>query len=74
MPFYHMKDVSVDRGEEGSLIGRTSLRPFFVVSVPSAGVLNVHEAKNVPLLVQNKERVCEMRSFSRGPPPPPPPR
>ena len=41
MPFYHMKDVSVDRGEEGSLIGRTSLRPFFVVSVPSAGVLNV---------------------------------
>ena len=39
-----------------------SLRSYLVVSAPSAGVLNIHEAKNVPLLVQNEERVCKMRS------------
>ena len=39
----------VDRGGEGSMIERTSLRPYLVVSAPSAGVLNVHEAKNIPL-------------------------
>ena len=31
---------------------RTSLRPYLVVSAPSTGVSNVHEAKNVPLQVR----------------------
>ena len=31
---------------------RTSLRPYHVVSVPSTGVSNVCEAKNVPLQVR----------------------
>ena len=46
---------------EGFPIERTSLRPFFVVSVPSA---------RVSLLVQSKELVCEMYSFDGGPLPP----
>lgn len=49
--------TSVDRGGEGSPIEKTSLRPFLVVSAPSAEVSNVHEAKNVLLLVQNEEHV-----------------
>ena len=68
-----MNDVSVYLGGqrgEGSPIERTSLSPYFVVSAPSARVLNIHEAKNVPLLVQNEEPLCEMRSFHRGPLPP----
>ena len=60
----------VDRGGEGSLIETKSLRPFLVVSVPSTGVLNVHRAKNVPLLVQNEEHMRETHSFNRGPLPP----
>ena len=46
---------------------KMSLRPYLVVSAPSAGVLNVHKAKNVPLLVQNEDCVREMRFFDRGP-------
>ena len=46
------------------------LRPHLVVSAPSTGVSNVCEAKNVLLLVQNEECVCEMHSFDRGPLPP----
>ena len=41
-----------------------------MVSASSAGVLNVHEMRNVPLLVQNEERVQEIRSFDWGPLPP----
>ena len=59
----------IDRGGEGSPIERASLRLHLVDSAPSAGVLNVHKAKNVQLLVQNGEHVCKMRSFERGPPP-----
>ena len=44
-----------------------SLRPYLVVSAPSAGVSNIRKAKNVPLLF---ERVREMRSIDRGPLPP----
>ena len=68
-----MNDVSayLDRQRgEGSLTERTCLRPFLVVSVPNTGVLNIREAKNVPLLVQDEERVREMRSFDQGPLPP----
>ena len=46
---------------------RTSLRPFHLVPVPSAEVLNIREAKNLLLLVLNKEHMHEMRSFDRGP-------
>ena len=48
-------------------VEKMSLRPYLVVSVLSAEVLNVCEAKNVPLLVQNKERVGKMRPFHWGP-------
>ena len=58
---------SIRGGCEGE---RTSLRPYLVVSATSAGVSNVCEAKNVPLLVQNEKRLCKMRSFDRGPLPP----
>ena len=34
-------------GGEGSPIGKTSLRLYLVVSVQSAGVSNIHKAKNV---------------------------
>ena len=50
-----------DRGGEGSLIERTSLRPFLVVTVPSTGVFNIRKVKNVSLLVQDEERVHKMR-------------
>ena len=39
------------------------------MSAPSTGVSNVHEVKNVPLLVQNEEHMCKMCSFDRVPPP-----
>ena len=67
--FYHVNDVSVYLGKqrgEGSPVERTSLRSFLVVSVPSAGVLNVHKVRNVSLLVQNEERVHEMHSFNQA--------
>ena len=50
-----------------ALIERTRLRPYLVASAPTAGVLNVREAKNVPLPNQNEERVREIRSFDREP-------
>ena len=40
--------------------------PDLVVSAPSAGVSNSRKVKSVPLLVQNKERMCEMRPFDQG--------
>ena len=54
-----MNDIGVylEVGREGSPIEKTSLRPFLIVSAPSAEVLNIHEAKHVLLLVQNKEHV-----------------
>ena len=61
--------TEIDRGGEGSPIERASLRPHLVDSALSTGVLNIHKAKNVPLLVQNGEHVCKMHSFERGPPP-----
>ena len=51
-----------------STIERTSLRTYVAVSAPSAGVLNVHEAKNVLLLVQNENMLCKMCSFDVGSP------
>ena len=58
--------TQVDRGR-GSPVERTSLRLDLILSTPSAGVLNVREAKSVPLLVKNEERVREMLSMT--PPP-----
>ena len=55
---------------EGSLIEKTSFRPYLVVSAPSTGASNVLEAKNIPLLFQNEEHMCEVRSFDQGPLPP----
>ena len=50
---------------------RTSLRPFLVASAPNAAVSNVCEARNVPLLVQNKKKhMCKMHSFNRDSSPP----
>ena len=60
----------VDRGGEGSLIERTSLRPYLVVFSPFAGVSNVCEAKKISLLVQNEERMHKMCSFDQRPLPP----
>ena len=46
-----------------------NLRPYHVVSALSAVVLNVHEVKNIPLRVQNKEK-CEQKAIlpMGGPP------
>ena len=54
-----------DRGGEGSLIERTSLRPFLVVTVPvpSAGGFNIRKVKNVSLLVQDEEHVYIQNAF-----------
>ena len=49
---------------------KTRLKPYLVVSAPSAGVSNISKVKNVSLLVQNQERMCEMSSFNQGPLPP----
>ena len=57
--------MSLSRGE-GSPIVRTSSRTYLLVSAPSGGVSNIHEVKNVPLLVQNEERIHEMHSFDGG--------
>ena len=54
----HFITSMMSRGERGVPHQRTSLRPYLLVSVPSNGVSNVCEAKNVPLLVQNEGRVC----------------
>ena len=62
--------VGRQREGEGSPIEKTSLMPYVVVSAPSAGVLSIREAKNVPLLFQSKERVHKMHSFNRGSLPP----
>ena len=72
-PFYHVSDVSVylSRQRRGEIpIERMSLRPYLIVSAPSAGVLNVHKAINAPLLVQNEEHMHEMHYFDGGPGPP----
>ena len=65
---YHINDISVylgrQTGGEASPIERTSLRLFLVVSFLGAGVLNVCSAKNILLLVQNEEHMCEMYSFN----------
>ena len=62
-PFYHVNDVSVYLRREGeeSSIERTSLGPYLVVTASGAGVSNICEAKNVPLLVQNEESMHKMR-------------
>ena len=57
-------------GGEGSPIERKSLRPYLVVSAPSAGVSNIREAKNVLLQVRNDERMRKIHLFSGGPFPP----
>ena len=54
-----------------SIHARTSLRPYLVVAVPSTGISNVHEAKNVPRLVQNKKTRVHDAFFRWGTPPPP---
>ena len=68
-PFYHVNDVLVDRGEEGSPIEKTSFRPYLVVSAPSAGVSSVHKVKNLPLLFQTKN-ACAICVLSIGDPSP----
>ena len=59
--------VSVMKRRGGVPIDKTSLKPYLVVSVPSAGVSNVCEATNVLLLVQNEECVHKMCSFNQEP-------
>ena len=49
---------------------KMSLRSYLVVSVPSAGLSNVYKAKNISILVQNKELMCKMHSFDWRPLPP----
>ena len=64
-----MNEVSVYRGGEKSLVKRTSLRPFLVVSVSSTEVSIAREAKDKLLLVQTEERMHKMCSSERDPPP-----
>ena len=58
--------TKVDRGVGGVPLPKNEL-----VSAPSAGVSNVRITKSVLLLVQNEERLREMRPFVLGPLPPP---
>ena len=51
------------------MIGKISLRPYLVVFAPSAGVSNVQEVKNVPLLFQNEGHMLKVFLQSRTPPP-----
>jgi len=45
-------------------------RTFLVVSVPSASIWNVRNAKDIPLLVQIEERMREMCFYNGDPFPP----
>ena len=54
--------------EEG-LVKRSSVMPFFVVSVPNTGVSNTHKAKTDPLLVQNKEHTKDVLLIKDHSPP-----
>ena len=45
------------------------LRPYLVVSAPTAGVANVLEVKNIMLLIQNEKHMRKMHSFNGGPSP-----
>ena len=70
-PFYHMNDIlstQVDKGWDRSSIERTSLRPYLVVSAPSAGVPTIHKANYVPFLVQTKESVHKVLLSDLSPP------
>ena len=49
----------VDRGGEG----KRASEAFSCSVDPCVGVLNVRKVKKLPLVVQDKERMCEMHSF-----------
>ena len=73
-PFYHVNDVLSTRGRQRGGGVPNGFRPYLVVSATSTGItpdLNIREVKNIPLLFQNEECVCEMRSFDQGGPLPP---
>ena len=53
----------VDRGGEG----KRAFEAFSCSVDPCVGVLNVRKVKKLPLVVQDKERMCEMHSFIQGP-------
>ena len=60
---YHVNDISVYLGRqrgEGSP-SKERAKGLIFSSAPNTGVLNVHEVKRVPLLVQNEKHVHEMR-------------
>ena len=44
-----------------------SLKPYLVVSTPSAGLSNVHKVKNVPLQVRNEEHMHKIRIYQAFP-------
>ena len=76
---YHVNDVSVYLGygyrqrgggvphQKNELEAR--LRPYLVVSAPTAGVANVLEAKNIMFLIQNEKHMRKMHSFNGRPSP-----
>ena len=55
--------IFVDGDGERFSIKRMRLRLFLVVSVSITGVLNIHEVKNILLLVLSKECLRKMDSF-----------
>ena len=59
-PFYNVIDISVYL-EGGSVPDcKTKLEDFFGCFCSNAGVSNVHEANNIPFLVQDEKRMHEM--------------
>ena len=71
-PFYHVNDISVYLGRqrgEGSPVEETSLRPYLVVSVQSAGVSNVHKVKAYHFWFKTKN-ACTKCILSIGNPSP----
>ena len=66
-PFYHMNDdLGRQKRVRGPPLKEQAWGFFLVISAPSAGVSNVCKARNIPLLVQKDELVCEMRSLNGG--------
>ena len=64
--FDHMNDISVYLGGQrrrGVPHRKNELEAYLIVSAPSAGVSNVCEVKNIPLLVRNKEWMCKMQEI-----------
>ena len=66
--FYHVSDVNICLGRQrgrGALIWKSVFEALFAVNL-CIGVLNICEAKKLPLIVRDEECVCETCCLFKG--------